>query len=913
METQPCGPPPPPSTLGKKEAKEAKEAKVPSAHANTGQGLAIAAPNSTSNANSKRPASAPASSPSGPSGPSNASSASSANTGGGASGPDTELDLSHPLPQQQSRSNAPIINTPPKVAHQLIQHGHDFIHQRIHGVSPRKMAKLFPEIDHSTESVVLVYNCALEKDILWQGKLYCTTNYLCFHSVVFGKTERLVLPWRDVISIEKKMTAAVFPNAIKITLLDGKYTFASFLKRDTSYADISAHWKSVRGNPKVMLGVNNSGVRRSDGRLNSLGTENDDHGGPGSNSGNSGEHPQTRRGSDYVQLQQFKGPVKSLGALNGANGGAERRSITHHGGVPAIQQRAMELDVFTSFDLSQPSGVTPPPGMALLYDPKAILGPWRGPSLIVGSVTDSVEQPDSNSGTTRSTGGGTQKSNSTNSAGSGMYGNAGGPNRSIDEESNDGTGGSNNPNNNPDSSNAASAVPRKPAKCTCESHEGLQIVNQVLPHGLRMLVEKLTKEEGSRVLQDAYNACGSDGIVFWRWNVGEDGKRSSRVVEYTARFAGFMNAEPILCKEYQQVLSSNDDCVVMDVKVESAQKFDIGNIHRSISFTNRICLTYEDTQKLRIKVHSHMNDSQGTEGEKVLEKAIFVRNHNYCNALINSLRGVKTTNPSTPPPAAPPIVNGATPDAEPPTKRSSSLPANPAARPDDPPPLFLLTPEFWKSVMDTVVIVPAVTAGKALGILVPLENNSVAGQTAITASSTVAETHHNSKKKKKGNKAGGQHGADATGAAAGTPPSAGTTSTAAGTSSGFSFLRGSSTNTKILGLAMMAVVFGLGLTVLNIVWMAELSDRLERTLDAVRVAREQRLSGGGKQIVLEAGKSVPAAVAESLVEMKVRLLDHSKHLISSLPVSLERSIGSVDDVRVKLKTLKEELLANPLD
>ncbi|ORY36121.1 hypothetical protein BCR33DRAFT_484207 [Rhizoclosmatium globosum] len=540
-----------------------------------------------------------------------------------------------------------------------------------------------------------------------------------------------------------------------------------------------------------MLGVNNSGVRRSDGRLNSLGTENDDHGGPGSNSGNSGEHPQTRRGSDYVQLQQFKGPVKSLGALNGANGGAERRSITHHGGVPAIQQRAMELDVFTrsitapyeidtspqaqapsvletpqsqrhravtasstssnnstqpsiaqpsslltahqrtssvpvpvtipptystdaipittsplstlpscasalslmpsasavdlphsssclssqnphvayaqsllshhihhpfhllsrhapssqqqqqqqqqqqapstgpaagrhssglqnqtgsnhSFDLSQPSGVTPPPGMALLYDPKAILGPWRGPSLIVGSVTDSVEQPDSNSGTTRSTGGGTQKSNSTNSAGSGMYGNAGGPNRSIDEESNDGTGGSNNPNNNPDSSNAASAVPRKPAKCTCESHEGLQIVNQVLPHGLRMLVEKLTKEEGSRVLQDAYNACGSDGIVFWRWNVGEDGKRSSRVVEYTARFAGFMNAEPILCKEYQQVLSSNDDCVVMDVKVESAQKFDIGNIHRSISFTNRICLTYEDTQKLRIKVHSHMNDSQGT-------------------------------------------------------------------------------------------------------------------------------------------------------------------------------------------------------------------------------------------------------------------------------------------------------------
>ncbi|KAI9338474.1 hypothetical protein BDR26DRAFT_412803 [Obelidium mucronatum] len=131
------------------------------------------------------------------------------------------------------------------------------------------MAKLFPELAQEGEAVLFVYNCALEKDILWQGKLYCTTNYLCFHSVVFGKTEKLILKLKDIISIEKKMTAGVFPNAIKMTLLDGKYTFASFLKRDSSYADISAQWKSVRGSPKVLLGSSSGGKysRRSEVRL----------------------------------------------------------------------------------------------------------------------------------------------------------------------------------------------------------------------------------------------------------------------------------------------------------------------------------------------------------------------------------------------------------------------------------------------------------------------------------------------------------------------------------------------------------------------------------------------------------------------------------------------------------------------
>jgi len=42
------------------------------------------------------------------------------------------------------------------------------------------------------------------------------------------------------------MTAFVIPNAIQITTRQAKYTFASFLSRDTTYDVIANIWRSVR-------------------------------------------------------------------------------------------------------------------------------------------------------------------------------------------------------------------------------------------------------------------------------------------------------------------------------------------------------------------------------------------------------------------------------------------------------------------------------------------------------------------------------------------------------------------------------------------------------------------------------------------------------------------------------------------
>ena len=47
----------------------------------------------------------------------------------------------------------------------------------------------------------------------------------------------------DIITLEKKMTAFVIPNAILITTRTSKYTFASFLSRDNTYEVIHNSWR----------------------------------------------------------------------------------------------------------------------------------------------------------------------------------------------------------------------------------------------------------------------------------------------------------------------------------------------------------------------------------------------------------------------------------------------------------------------------------------------------------------------------------------------------------------------------------------------------------------------------------------------------------------------------------------------
>ncbi|KAF0457168.1 gram domain-containing protein [Gigaspora margarita] len=79
------------------------------------------------------------------------------------------------------------------------------------------------------------YGCALQKEILLQGRIYVSLNHICFHANILGWVTDVVIPFSDIKCIEKKMTALVIPNAIQITTVKSKYLFASFIFRDGAY------------------------------------------------------------------------------------------------------------------------------------------------------------------------------------------------------------------------------------------------------------------------------------------------------------------------------------------------------------------------------------------------------------------------------------------------------------------------------------------------------------------------------------------------------------------------------------------------------------------------------------------------------------------------------------------------------
>ena len=91
------------------------------------------------------------------------------------------------------------------------------------------------------------YSCALQKDILVQGRLYATRAHLCFNSNIFGWITNLVIAFVDILAIERRMTAFVIPNAILVTTTHSKYLFPSFVYREQAFSAIVKLWKSAIG------------------------------------------------------------------------------------------------------------------------------------------------------------------------------------------------------------------------------------------------------------------------------------------------------------------------------------------------------------------------------------------------------------------------------------------------------------------------------------------------------------------------------------------------------------------------------------------------------------------------------------------------------------------------------------------
>ncbi|KAF8899327.1 hypothetical protein BD779DRAFT_1607812 [Infundibulicybe gibba] len=105
--------------------------------------------------------------------------------------------------------------------------------------------ELFPSIPEA-DYLIEDYGCALQREILIQGRIYISENHICFHANIFGWITDLSIPIYEITCLEKRMTAFVIPNAIQITTRQAKYTFASFLSRDTTFDVIHNIWRLAR-------------------------------------------------------------------------------------------------------------------------------------------------------------------------------------------------------------------------------------------------------------------------------------------------------------------------------------------------------------------------------------------------------------------------------------------------------------------------------------------------------------------------------------------------------------------------------------------------------------------------------------------------------------------------------------------
>lgn len=105
--------------------------------------------------------------------------------------------------------------------------------------------KLFCDKIPKNERLIADYACALHREILIQGRIYISINYIAFYSNLFSWITKLVVRLRDISEICKANTARIIPNAIQIVTKTGeKHVFASFVARDKSYVMILRIWQN---------------------------------------------------------------------------------------------------------------------------------------------------------------------------------------------------------------------------------------------------------------------------------------------------------------------------------------------------------------------------------------------------------------------------------------------------------------------------------------------------------------------------------------------------------------------------------------------------------------------------------------------------------------------------------------------
>ncbi|KAG0043477.1 hypothetical protein BGZ83_011354, partial [Gryganskiella cystojenkinii] len=184
------------------------------------------------------------------------------------------------------------------------------------------------------------YGCALQKEILVQGRLYISENHVCFNANIFGWVTNLVIAFSEITAIEKRLTAFVIPNAISITTTTNTrgHFFASFLSRDAAHDLLMAAWRKSFPCAANASAINNNIYFRQN-RSNLTLNEDDDDAqsfisarAPSDSRRNrhrrssSASQNWTADEADWDEFEEMEGRSTTNGTTNGSHGSRRRSS-----------------------------------------------------------------------------------------------------------------------------------------------------------------------------------------------------------------------------------------------------------------------------------------------------------------------------------------------------------------------------------------------------------------------------------------------------------------------------------------------------------------------------------------------------------------------------------------------------------
>ncbi|EHN02635.1 YFL042C-like protein [Saccharomyces cerevisiae x Saccharomyces kudriavzevii VIN7] len=126
------------------------------------------------------------------------------------------------------------------------------------------------------------FNCGLNRELLYQGKLYITEKHLCFNSNILGWIAKVLIAFEDITYMEKTSAAGLFPSAISIETQMGKTLFNGFISRDSAFGLMKEVWSRTLLQKDMVSEVANSDKsgngKKIDDAINSIDEENNEKG-----------------------------------------------------------------------------------------------------------------------------------------------------------------------------------------------------------------------------------------------------------------------------------------------------------------------------------------------------------------------------------------------------------------------------------------------------------------------------------------------------------------------------------------------------------------------------------------------------------------------------------------------------------